>query len=140
MAWPKITKFATCNETYVMKYFYALLMLLFGITSPGLATTGVPVPDESTQPSHERLLEDLRVYPNPSTTGRFQIRFSTLDLEAKLVIRVRNLIGGTVYEQVLVAHHGLYEGTINLRSVPKGIYMLEVSNGEKKITRRLSFL
>ncbi|MDX2250077.1 MAG: T9SS type A sorting domain-containing protein [Bacteroidia bacterium] len=82
----------------------------------------------------------LNVYPNPSTTGDFSLEVSNLSPKDVVSIKVYNLIGKEVYHHQISSFTGDYKDTIRLGSLPKGIYLLEVVKGEKKQTRRLSFI
>ncbi|MEZ4829395.1 MAG: T9SS type A sorting domain-containing protein [Bacteroidia bacterium] len=82
----------------------------------------------------------FNVYPNPSTTGDFSLEVSNLSDSDVVSIKVYNLIGKEVYRYQITSNPGEYKDTIRLGSLPKGIYLLEVAMGEKKQTRRLSFI
>lgn len=84
-------------------------------------------------------LVELSVYPNPNA-GHFNVAFTTISAEDKVTIKVFNLIGREVYRTQVSGVSGEFKERIDLHSAPRGIYMLEVSNGDKKQTRRLSFI
>ena len=84
-------------------------------------------------------LAELSVYPNP-TSGQFNVAFTPLDAEDRITIKVFNLIGKEVHRLEITGISGTHKERIDLHGAPKGIYMLEVSNGDKKQTRRLSFI
>ncbi len=82
---------------------------------------------------------NLSVYPNPSTTGDFSVKFDSE--ESKLInIKVYNLIGREVYREQISTQAGSQKTSFNLRNFPKGVYMLEVSDGNQRVTRRLSYI
>lgn len=85
------------------------------------------------------IVSNLSVYPNPSTTGDFSVKF---DVEAQKVIQIKvyNLIGREVYRKQISAPAGEYKATFDIHNFPKGVYMLEISNGNQRLTRRLSFI
>ncbi|RMG23009.1 MAG: T9SS C-terminal target domain-containing protein [Bacteroidetes bacterium] len=116
-----------------MKKIYALLLAVF-CTGVMFANLHEGVPDE------KGFVSELKVYPNPSSTGKYALRFTTEEKQTEITIKVFNLIGGEVYRKKITAHQGVYQGYINIHSFPKGMYMLEISNGEHKHTRRLSFI
>lgn len=82
----------------------------------------------------------LKVFPNPSTTGDFSLEVSNLSASDVVSIKVYNLIGKEVYRYQITSFAGDFKDMIKLGSLPKGIYLLEVAMGEKKQTRRLSFI
>lgn len=84
-------------------------------------------------------LSELSIYPNPNV-GQFNVSFTTLRAEERVSIRVFNLIGKEVYRTQVTGVAGDHKERINLQGASKGIYMLVVSNGDKKQTRRLSFI
>lgn len=94
---------------------------------------------EKDQPLSDTFIENLNVFPNPSSNGEFSIKFENHSGEP-LVIKVYNLIGAVVYVQNFNENHPSYFQTISLKPQPKGVYILEVSSGAKKQTRRLSYI
>lgn len=86
----------------------------------------------------DNFLEGLVVYPNPSSNGNISISFSSLHKHDKIQIKIISLIGKEVYLHTLHNYTGKYNAHINLERVAKGIYMLEVTDGEQKETRRFS--
>jgi len=92
------------------------------------------------RPIEASFLQNLSVYPNPSSSGKYTISFSALAQQETITIKVVNLIGREIYKKVITIHQGLYEDSIHLNSVPKGIYLLIISNGDQKQIKRLSFI
>ena len=82
----------------------------------------------------------VSVYPNPSSSGNFSIELLDLNFNQQIHLKVYNLIGKEVFRTMINNLHGEYKGSISLGSFPKGIYMLEISQGDKTQTRRLSFI
>lgn len=120
-----------------MKLLFTILFSL--AVSFSMATTPSGNPDDILIFSGDVQLE-MSVYPNPSTTGDFSLEVSNLSREDIVLIKVYNLIGSTVYYKQFTSVDGDYKQVIRLGTMPKGIYMLEVSIGNKKQTRRLSFI
>lgn len=90
--------------------------------------------------SQDHFLERLVIFPNPSSNGNISISFSSIDKQDKIQIKIISLIGKEVYIHTLHDYTGTFNSQINLESAAKGIYMLEVSNGERKETRRFSII
>jgi hypothetical protein len=84
-------------------------------------------------------ITDLKVYPNPSTNGYFNINFTNLSRESAINIKIYNLIGKEVYSERIPSGQD-YDSTIRLNELPRGVYILEISNGGQKQTKRLSFI
>jgi hypothetical protein len=84
-------------------------------------------------------ITDLKVYPNPSTNGYFNINFTNLSRESAVNIKIYNLIGKEVYSERIPSGQD-YDSTIRLNELPRGVYILEITNGAQKQTKRLSFI
>jgi hypothetical protein len=89
--------------------------------------------------SGKELVTEFKVYPNPSSNGNFTVEFS-LETSANLNIKVYNLIGKEVFADRIDGDNRAYSNTIRLGNLPKGVYILEVSNGGQKQTKRLSYI
>jgi hypothetical protein len=82
----------------------------------------------------------MQVYPNPNSSGNFVLEIQNLHPQDEVFIKVFNLIGTEIIRQHTTAFSGDFRTAINLTTAPKGIYLLEVTIGEKKQTRRLSYI
>lgn len=80
------------------------------------------------------LTERLRIFPNPNN-GSFELSFT--DQLDKLPVRIYDLKGVKVYEQVLTSANGHFVQNFDVRTLPKGVYMIRVSSSSGDITRRL---
>lgn len=81
-------------------------------------------------------LEDLSFYPNPSSDGRFKVRFSVPE-EDELKIKVFNLDGKEVYNRYFERFGGTYSESMDLSGQDEGIYLLEISQGDKRTTKKI---
>ena len=81
-------------------------------------------------------LEDLTFYPNPSKDGRVKVRFSVPD-EDDLEIQVSNLEGKEVFSRYFDRFAGYYSEEIDLSNQKEGIYLLEISRGKKRLTKKI---
>lgn len=84
----------------------------------------------------ELKLEDLTFYPNPSSNGRFRVRFTT-ENEGDLSIKVTNLEGKEVYGRFFENFNGLYSEMIDLSGHKEGIYLLEITQSKKRLTKKI---
>jgi hypothetical protein len=78
---------------------------------------------------------DLTVYPNPvSDKLTFEIVGKQTELAGPVVVTLQNMVGQTLYNQVLPENSKLHEAFVH--NLPKGIYMaiLRVGN-ERKVQR-----
>lgn len=81
-------------------------------------------------------LDDLSFYPNPSSDGKVKVRFNTPE-ESELAIKVSNLGGKEVLTRYFESFSGRYSETIDLSGQKEGIYLLEIIQGKKKITKKI---
>lgn len=81
-------------------------------------------------------LEDLTFYPNPAPNGQFKVRF-TAPSEDELSIRVSNLEGKEVFSRYFESFSGVYSERIDLSHQNDGIYLLEITQGKKRLTKKI---
>ena len=112
------------------------LLLCIGFSGSALAQ-GFFMEDRDQK---EEIITELSVFPNPTTNGKITVKFEAPQLQEEITVKVCNLIGREVYREDLTFHTGSYQQIISIESFPKGIYLLEVSNGKEKQIRKLSFI
>ncbi|WP_436518035.1 T9SS type A sorting domain-containing protein [Ekhidna sp. To15] len=81
-------------------------------------------------------LEDLVFFPNPSSNGRFKVRFR-LPQEGELSIKVSNLEGKEVFSRYFERFGGTYSEMIDLSGQKDGIYLMEIGQGKKRVTKKI---
>ena len=116
-----------------MKHIFTLIILLSLLLGSALAQS------PSSNFGEVDLITNVSVYPNPSQTGDFSVKFEINKPQDRLQIKVYNLIGREVYRDHAAASQGQFKTSFSLQHLPKGFYMLEVTIGDKRITRRLAF-
>ncbi len=86
--------------------------------------------------SLETVFGDLvKVYPNPASES---VNLEIRGLESDhLVYRLRNSVGQPVVSKELSAGQSAYFESIDVKSLPAGIYFLEIDNGIQKENRRI---
>jgi hypothetical protein len=77
---------------------------------------------------------NITVMPNPSS-GLFSLVF-TFPTQQKVKINIYNCIGQIISTDQ-VENVGSNYFDVDLRTVPEGVYFLEVSNGSEKVTKKL---
>lgn len=82
----------------------------------------------------ENFLSNLNIYPNPNN-GEFSIEFDSFANDA-LVLNVYDIRGRIVYTKTL-ANEGRVAENIRLNNVQSGLYMVQISNGSNKTTKKL---
>lgn len=80
-------------------------------------------------------LTDVAIYPNPNN-GMFNVSFELIN-EANVIITVTDLLGKTVYEENLGNYSGPYNKQMDLTSLQKGIYLVNVQIGNDRINKRI---
>ncbi|WP_055435124.1 T9SS type A sorting domain-containing protein [Lacinutrix algicola] len=78
----------------------------------------------------KREVNNLKLYPNPSTNGIFQINFNKKNSEIKVIV---NSISGQVI-QSNVFHNVLNKVTVDLSQYPSGIYLINIIADGKRLT------
>lgn len=79
--------------------------------------------------------KSLQVYPNP-TTDKVNVEFDAPGSQ-NATIRVLELSGKEVLEIEANNINGKYKGTVDLKKLARGVYMIEINAGELKANRRL---
>ena len=123
-----------------MKQLYILILAIF--ISLGSLSAGGDLPIGADGVISDPFVTELRVWPNPSPSGNFQASFTMVDINDAQPVRVRvySLIGRMVYDREIKAENGQFDLEFSVKDYPRGIYMLQISRGKERITRRLSFL
>ena len=67
---------------------------------------------------------DFKVYPNPND-GKFTLKFN-MEQRANVKIRVSNILGQVVYENMLINFEGMHTEEIDLSNYSKGQYIINV--------------
>ena len=116
-----------------MKQIFTLLIVLT------LALGTAPAQSSFGSYSGGELIENLSVYPNPSSTGNFSVKFRINAQQDRVNVKVYNLIGRQVFQEQVSGQGNEFKTSFSLSHLPQGFYMLEVVVGDKRITRRLSF-
>ena len=81
--------------------------------------------------TRQLMLELDKVYPSP-TTDRIHLNFSTPE-ETDLLVRVTDVNGQLVLEQQIYAQKGRQSTTLSLQSLPAGVYLLSMSDGNNAL-------
>lgn len=79
----------------------------------------------------------LNIYPNPSS-GIFNIEVSG-DKEQAFNLKVISLQGQTVFSGQMTLSSGVYNNSIDLTYLPRGVYYVTISNELNSTTRKIIF-
>lgn len=105
------------------------------VTINGCSTSSAPYNFTTTG------IEDLttnyysQIIPNPNT-GLFTAFFETENTDTYF-IKITNVFGQIVYEELLNNFRGVYSRQINISSYGKGLYILNISNSKKKEVKKI---
>lgn len=82
----------------------------------------------------ENTFQDFAIYPNPSN-GEFTIKFNSLTSE-KVTINVHDIRGREMFQKSY-DNLGAFSQNINLNTVEEGVYLVTISEGARKIVKRI---
>ncbi len=80
-------------------------------------------------------VESLQFYPNPSD-GRFDLSFN-LPAKGETTVRVVDMAGKEVFQDKVGNFSGTYEKQIDISNNAKGIYFLQVEQGEQVMMKKI---
>jgi len=84
----------------------------------------------------ERILKAVSIYPNPSTDGGFNLTLDNV-MDKNLTIKIYNNSGKLVHQEKVTQEGILFNHRIQLQNQSKGLYIVEVSDGKERITKKL---
>jgi hypothetical protein len=90
-----------------------------------------------TATTSEALMRAISVFPNPSTTGTFDLEIHGANAKGTLSVRVTNTLGQQVYTGTARDN---FTNKLNLTSLAPGLYSLQVRNGDETMTRQLAIV
>ncbi|MDB5236069.1 MAG: hypothetical protein JWR44_3062 [Hymenobacter sp.] len=85
----------------------------------------------------EALKRAVSVYPNPSTSGVFTLEVRGANAKQGLNVEVTNLLGQRLF---VGKAQDNFTNTVDLSSLPTGIYSLKVRNGEEYTMQQISIV
>lgn len=109
--------------------------LLFFLLLPSFLSA-YQIPEASLKTSPVSVL----VYPNPSPKGVFSLELRSTDYSGPVWVRVYDLIGNELYTNRIDMSMQAGPHQISIENYPNGIYLLEISHGERKQTLRLAYI
>lgn len=78
---------------------------------------------------------ELNYYPNPNN-GRFNLKFK-LDQPKEVTVKVMDILGNEVYKERIIDFNGSYDNQIDLSGKEKGIYILQIIQKKKSLTKKI---
>jgi hypothetical protein len=77
----------------------------------------------------------LSYFPNPSN-GKFHLKF-TLSPKVDVTVKVMDILGKEVYKEKIMDFNGVYDNLIDLTGKEKGIYVLQILQKKKMLSRKI---
>jgi hypothetical protein len=82
-------------------------------------------------------VNQLSLVPNP-TSGKFQVQFKGAASQEGVTVRILNVTGQLVKQQVYPHNGGIFRQQVDLGNEAKGMYMVEVISGGQKMIEKLT--
>jgi hypothetical protein len=79
----------------------------------------------------------LRVYPNPSSHSRVTVDYTAQTSSSKIMLTVLDLRGRTMFTQQEQSNSGNNSFSIDTSQLPKGTYMVQITNGTQTETQHI---
>ena len=76
------------------------------------------------------------LFPNPNN-GEFTIKFKTISGQDQIGVQVSDIRGRTVFNNMYVVNGTEFNQTINLGQLQSGMYLVNVNDGQRKITKKI---
>jgi len=86
-------------------------------------------------PTNVLTVNDLSFYPNPSD-GKFEVNFN-LSNKGNTTVRIVDLAGKMVFQEELGNFSGNYTKQIDISDKGKGVYLLQIVQDEKMMTKKI---
>ena len=80
-------------------------------------------------------IKDISFYPNPSD-GRFNLEIETTNKEA-LMVKIVSPMGDVIYEKTEQGGASSYSFDIDISNEKEGLYILQVIQNNKTLTKRV---
>lgn len=77
----------------------------------------------------------LNYYPNPNN-GKFNLKFN-LERKGEVTVKVLDILGNEVYKEKILDFNGIYENQLDLAGHKKGVYVLQVLQDKKALSRKI---
>ena len=124
---------------YVLSFRPTPMRILFTFLFALMISVGASAHFDSDLGEKDPFLKEFAVYPNPSY-GEITVAISTFELSQNLQIKVFNLLGQEMQSQNLAPFQGTTKVSLDLTKLPKGIYMVEVTDGMQKKSKRITVI
>ena len=91
--------------------------------------------EEATASIEDFAFDGFNLYPNPNS-GTFTLKFDTVDTR-KTTVELYDVRGRKVNERVFTNTNQRFKETIQFPELSKGLYLLQIRNGNKQTTKKL---
>jgi len=119
-------------------YYYFFYFWTFQEIACNTGRTPVTALDTCAIIGIEDLFSDntLELSPNPND-GKFNLTFDA-KVQANYMITITNALGKKVFEYPLLTFAGEHKRNIDLSHLSKGLYLVNISSGDKRVTKKLN--
>lgn len=81
-------------------------------------------------------LENFSLYPNPSK-GEFNVKFAIHDSSKQIVVLLHDIRGRQIAEKSFKNYSGTFSETLRFETLSKGVYLVQIRNGNKYNTEKI---
>ncbi|KAA9340548.1 T9SS type A sorting domain-containing protein [Adhaeribacter soli] len=106
------------------------------ITQNGCTATSAAVNIIISGTTETLTLEHLHIFPNPATVA-FQVKLSN-KYRGPVQFQLFDLTGRLIQKQELLKNEAQLETSLRVETLPTGLYMLRVQQGEKQVVKKLT--
>jgi hypothetical protein len=85
--------------------------------------------------NNELEISDLSFYPNPSQ-GKFTVSFSS-EANKNISVKLLDLSTKVLFEESIDNFNGTYSQKIDISDKGQGLYLLQITQGDKTITKKV---
>jgi hypothetical protein len=105
------------------------------LTISDIEKSGVSLQEASFSLKNDLTPVQLNYYPNPSS-GSFNLKFDLADKGA-VSVKVLDILGNEVYNDMINDFEGKYNKQLDLSGQKKGVYVLQVLQARKALSRKI---
>lgn len=121
------------SHTYTANGSYTVTLTVTGVCGTKTITSTVVIQGIGIE--ENRLISNLKVYPNPSN-GVVNISFDSQSSN-KTEIRITDMAGKELMKVTKDNINGQFEATIDIGKLPKGVYLLQINSDNLSTQQRL---
>ncbi len=103
-----------------------------------LSSDSFAYPSSGAEDHTPPFLKEFTIFPNP-TSGEVTLTLETTDpISAVMTLKVYSLIGQEMMKESINPFVGTKKVQLDLGNLPRGLYMVEISDGDRSRIKRVS--